>query len=316
MQKAEFLPPSPISTNINYMTANLTTTKFSQKELAAPLVKIQPQGSKTPLFFIHPIGGNVFCYKELAHCLGSDQPFYGLQAPSLFGEYEPHTRIEDMAAHYLAAISTVQSQGPYYLGGWSLGSIIAFEMAQQLQKQGHQVPVLILLDNAAPTFPSQPIVIQQNDNSRILASFAYDLASSAGKNLAVSSEHFQQMQYDEQLQYVFEQLRVANLIPANFSFQNFYLFFQVYQSNLQAVCNYEPQVYTNRMILLQGRDSNEGCDYPNDPSWGWSQLSSEPVEIHTIPGNHYTMLAQPHAQVLAAQLKMCLNQLEHTLLVK
>ncbi|BAY15291.1 beta-ketoacyl synthase [Anabaenopsis circularis NIES-21] len=316
MQKAEFLPPSPISTNINYMIANLATTKFSQKELAAPLVKIQPQGSKTPLFFIHPIGGNVFCYKELAHCLGSDQPCYGLQAPSLFGKYEPHIRIEDMAAHYLAAIRTVQPQSPYYLGGWSLGSIIAFEMAQQLQKQGQQVPLIFLLDNAAPTCSTQPIVIQPYNDSEILASFASDLASSAGKNLSASSEKFQKMQYDEQLQYVFEQLQVANLMPTNFSFHNFYRFFKVYQSNLQAVCKYEPQVYSNRMILLQASDSNEGFDYPNDPSWGWQQLSSEPVEIYTIPGNHYTMLTQPHAQVLAEQLKTCLNQLELGLFVK
>jgi acyl transferase domain-containing protein/thioesterase domain-containing protein len=316
MQAGEFLPPSAIDVNSSDTTSDFLTTKFSQKELEASLVTIQPQGSKRPLFFIHPIGGNVFCYKELAHCLGLEQPFYGLQAPSLFGECEPYTQIEDMAAHYIAAIRTVQPKDPYYIGGWSLGSIIAFEMAQQLQKQGHQVPVLILLDNAAPTFRNQPIIVQQNDDSRILANFAYDLVSSAGKNLSVSYEQFQQMQYDEQLNYVFEQLRIANLIPANFSFHNFCLFLKVYQSNLQAVWNYAPQVYSNRMILLRASDSNEGFDYPNDPSWGWSKLSSEPVEIYTIPGNHYTMLAKPHVQVLAEQVNTCLNQLERGLLVK
>ncbi|BAZ54092.1 beta-ketoacyl synthase [Nostoc sp. NIES-4103] len=308
MQAGEFLPLTPISTS--------SPTKFSQKELEASLVTIQPQGSKRPLFFIHPIGGNVFCYKELSRCLGSEQPFYGLQAPSLFGECEPYTRIEDMAAHYIAAMRTVQPKGPYYLGGWSLGSFIAFEMAQQLQKQGHQVPLLMLLDNVAPNSHNQPIIAQQNDQSRILASFAYDLASSAGKTISVSYEYFQQMQYDEQLNYVFEQLRIANLIPANFSFDNFCLFLKVYQSNLQASWNYVAQVYSNRMILLRASDSNEGFNYPNDPSWGWSQLSSEPVEIHTIPGNHYTMLAKPHVHVLAEHLNTYLNHAEYGLIVK
>ncbi|MBD2435867.1 hypothetical protein H6G69_03510 [Nostoc sp. FACHB-110] len=310
MQAGEFLPPAPLKSSA------FLPRKFNQKELESALVKIQPQGSKQPLFFIHPIGGNVFCYKELARCLGSEQPFYGLQAPSLFGECQTYNQIEDMAAHYIAAIRTVQSQGPYYLGGWSLGSIIAFEMAQQLQQQVQQVPGLFLLDNAAPTVCSQHIIMQPPDNSRILANFAYDLASSAGKNLSVSSEQFPQMHYEEQLHYVFEQLRLAHVIPANFSFDNFYLFLQVYQNNLQAVWNYTPKVYSNRMILLQASESNEGFDYPHDPSWGWSKLSSEPLAIYTIPGNHYTMLIQPHVQILAEQLNNCLSQLEPGLIVK
>ncbi len=308
MQAGEFIPSAPVT--------NFSSIKCSQKELEAPLVIIQPHGSKKPLFFIHPIGGNVFCYKELARCLGSEQPFYGLQAPSLFGECKPYTRIEDMAAHYIAAMQTVQPQGPYYLGGWSLGSFVAFEMAQQLQKQGQQVPVLILLDNVAPNSYKQPINTQPNDESRILASFAYDIASSAGKTISVSYEYFQQMQYDKQLNYVFEQLQIANLIPANFSFDNFCLFLNIYQSNLQASENYVAQIYPNRMILLRACDSNEGFDYPNDPSWGWNKLSSEPVEISTVPGNHYTMLAKPHVHVLAEYLNTYLNQAEYGLFVK
>ncbi|BAY91155.1 MULTISPECIES: type I polyketide synthase [unclassified Tolypothrix] len=308
MQAGEFLPPTPI--------ANFSPINCSQKELEAPLVTIQPHGSKKPLFFIHPIGGNVFCYKELARCLDSEQPFYGLQAPSLFGECEPYTRIEDMAAHYIAAMQTVQPQGPYYLGGWSLGSFVAFEMAQQLQQQGQQVPVLILLDNVAPNSHKQPINTQQNDESRILASFAYDIASSSDKTISVSYEYFQQMQYEKQLNYVFEQLQIANLIPANFSFDNFCLFLKVYQSHLQASWNYVAQVYPNQMILLRASDSNEGFDYSHDPSWGWSKLSSKPVEIYTVPGTHYTMLAKPHVQVLAEHLNTYLNQIEHGLIVK
>lgn len=315
MQAGELLQPAPTSTNNSYTTSGFSTNNLSQKQLEASLVTIQPQGSKRPLFFIHPIGGNIFCYKELARCFDSEQPFYGLQAPSLFGECEPYTCIEDMATHYIAAMRTVQPKGPYYLGGWSLGTFVAFEMAQQLQKQGDQVPLLILLDNVAPNSHNQPIIAQQNDESRILASFAYDLASSAGKTISVSYEYFQQMQYDEQLNYVFEQLRIANLIPANFSFHNFCLFLKVYQSNLQASWNYVAQVYCNQMILLRASDSNEGFNYPNDPSWGWSKLSSEPLEIYTIPGNHYTMLAKPDVQVLAKQLNTYLNQSEHRLLV-
>src|SRR5262249_36260326 len=92
------------------------------------LGQIQSSGSEPPLFLVHPGGGDVVCYLELARCLGSDQPVYGLRAPGFYGERAPYTRIEEMAAHYLEALKTVQPEGPYLLGGWSLGGTIAYEM--------------------------------------------------------------------------------------------------------------------------------------------------------------------------------------------
>jgi acyl transferase domain-containing protein/acyl carrier protein len=96
---------------------------MSQQTSAAPqspLVGIQPTGSKRPFFCIHPQGGGVLCYYDLARYIGSDQPFYGLQDPSLEGEQGPYARIEDMAAHYIEAMRAFQPQGPYLLGGWPL----------------------------------------------------------------------------------------------------------------------------------------------------------------------------------------------------
>src|SRR5262249_47184195 len=96
------------------------------------LVELQTSGSRPPIFFVHPADGTVLFYADLARCLGSDQPFYGLQAPGLYGERPLYTRIEDLAAHYIEAIREIQPEDPYLLGGWSLGGIVAYEMAQQL----------------------------------------------------------------------------------------------------------------------------------------------------------------------------------------
>ena len=103
------------------------------------VVPLQPGGSKLPLFLVHPAGGHVFPYLRLAQLLGADQPCYGLQARGLEDGQEPHARIEDMAAYYIEALRTVQPTGPYLLGGWSMGGVVAFEMAQQLHAQGQQV---------------------------------------------------------------------------------------------------------------------------------------------------------------------------------
>src|SRR4030095_1614157 len=112
------------------------------------LVELQASGSRSPLFLVHPAGGNVLCFSDLARRLGSDRPVYGLQTPGLYRERPLYTRIEDLAAHYIEAIRTVQPEGPYLLGGWSLGGIIAYEMAQQLIAQDQRIGHLLMLDSA------------------------------------------------------------------------------------------------------------------------------------------------------------------------
>ncbi|MCP4661410.1 MAG: hypothetical protein GY856_38900, partial [bacterium] len=95
------------------------------------LVAIRPEGSKTPFFCVHPVGGNVLCYDDLARRLGGDSPFYGLQVPDREGEFFL-TEIGEMAEHYVEAIREVQPEGPYRLGGWSMGGVVVFEMARRL----------------------------------------------------------------------------------------------------------------------------------------------------------------------------------------
>ena len=88
--------------------------------------------------------------------MGKNQPFYGLQPIGLDGKSSPLTRIEDMATHYIEALQRVQPKGPYFLGGWSFGGWVAFEMAQQLQKSGEEVALVAVLDTLAPIPGSTP----------------------------------------------------------------------------------------------------------------------------------------------------------------
>jgi len=110
------------------------------------LVPIQPTGSRPPFFCVHGTEGAVSMYQDLARHLSPDQPFYGLQSQGLDGKLPPLTTVEDMASLYLKEIRKLQPQGPYFLGGHSMGGIIAFEMAQQLQRSGEVVGLLALFD--------------------------------------------------------------------------------------------------------------------------------------------------------------------------
>ncbi len=116
------------------------------------LVPIQPQGSKPPLFCMHAGAGNVLFYKDLARNLGMNQPLYGLMARGLNGKEHFHTSIEEMATHYIKEIRSVQPHGPYFLAGYCLGGTIAFEMAQQLLKEGENVELLATFNSRSSTY--------------------------------------------------------------------------------------------------------------------------------------------------------------------
>ncbi len=253
----------------------------------SPLVTIQPNGSKPPFFCVHPILGVVFPYYELARHLGSDQPFYALQPLSIDGEGLPHTRIEDMASYYIKALRLVQPQGPYFIGGWSFGGLVAFEMAQQLQKGNHQVALLAMLDTPAPVAANRPSF---GDGFRFLL------------NTAVRSvwpyilDYFYLLTAPDKHQGADIGMFRPTIRPI----------LRVFQASSQAALSYIPQVYSNPITLLRTSEQPNKAD--RDPTMGWSGLAVGGVEVHTVPGNHLTMLRQPHVQVLAEKLRLCLDK--------
>ena len=112
------------------------------------VVAVQPRGARTPLFCVHPAGGLVHSYVDLAKHLGNDQPLYAFPAAGLEDGQVPLTDIRGMAARYVEGLRSIQPAGPYRLAGLSLGSVIAYEMAQQLTAQGETVSLLALMDGA------------------------------------------------------------------------------------------------------------------------------------------------------------------------
>ena len=143
------------------------------------LVAIQPEGRRRPLFMVPGIGGNVLCYGELARLLGTDQPFYGLQARGLDERERPFERIEPMATHYVAEIRRVQPRGPYRIGGTCFGGLVAYEMARQLRQAGETTEMLFLLEAWPPPKP-RPVVDALRTRSHQLRFFA----SAVRRNIA------------------------------------------------------------------------------------------------------------------------------------
>ncbi|MFN3846207.1 MAG: type I polyketide synthase, partial [Paracoccaceae bacterium] len=111
-------------------------------------------GAKTPFFLVAGMFGNVLNLRHLAQLLGGDRPFYGLQARGLYGDAPPHDDFVDAARDYIAEMRQVQPSGPYLLGGFSGGGLIAWEIARQLEAMGEAVPLVVLLDTPVPMRPT------------------------------------------------------------------------------------------------------------------------------------------------------------------
>lgn len=268
----------------------------------SPLVAIQEDGLKPPLFFMPGGGGTVVYLYHLAHYLGKDQPFYGLQARGLDGESLPHTRIDEIAAYNIQAMRTIQPQGPYFLGGHSFGSFIAFEMATQLHSSGEKVALLALMDTPAN-------IISTHDDAELndtmyLINLAKNIESFTSEKFPISYEAFQQLNYEEQLNYVLEWLKIINIFPAEAKLKQLRGYLQVFKANEQTV--YQPQsIYPGQITVFK---ATENKNFGDDVFMGWDEFSSLPIKSELICANHISMMTEPHVQTLAKNLKICLDE--------
>jgi thioesterase domain-containing protein len=263
------------------------------------------------------------CYYRLAQQLGRERPFYGLQAPSLseVGEGEDnYTTIEGRAAAYLEALRAVQAAGPYFLAGWSFGGVVAFEMAQQLQRAGEKVALLALLDTVAPVLTMD---LDEAESGKILAALAREHASRTGRPFALSTAELLELEPEEQLRYVLEKMKAAEVVAADIreeiALPWMSRMLKGYRSRGRAYQAYTPQVYEGEITLfkaninpghLQDQAMKEITELFQHPTYCWGELSTRPVRIEPVSGYHEILLAEPHVQTLAARLQLCLDQAE------
>ncbi|MDZ8262760.1 amino acid adenylation domain-containing protein [Nostoc sp. ChiQUE01b] len=281
----------------------------------SPLVKIQPNGSKQPFFCLPGIFGSPLYLNQLAYHLGSDQPFYGLQYQELGRESQPFRTIEEMAACFLEAIQTVQPHGPYLLGGHSFGSKIAFEMAQQLHKQGQEVALLAVLDTLPPV---STIYLRDNnlDDAKLLTMLVKAIEYTSGKSLHVKYEVLHSLETNEQLNYIKEKLQLVNFLPTWGGTDFLRRTLQTLKANFQL--HYAPNnISPTRIILFRASEVVPEDIYSiftippeirQESTYGWSQFMNESVETYLVPGNHITMVVKPHVQTLVKYLKVCLDR--------
>jgi thioesterase domain-containing protein/acyl carrier protein len=274
----------------------------------SPLVLIREEGTLPPLFLVHPVGGGVMAYHDLAKYLSAELPVYALQNHDSGSEEPGSLTIEDMASRYVAAIRSVQPEGPYLLGGSSMGGTVAFEMARQLSEHGQEVALVAMLDTPARVIPHMRGLETYSALAVELNLMASIIASGQGKEFKIKLSDLDQLAPAKQVECVLQRLREQQLVPANLGVSSLQQALATFTKNLNALERYEPRSYGWPVAILRATEVSanmketaaELCD---DPAFGWQAYCAQPVVVRWVPGDHASMNMEPDVSVAGAELQ-------------
>lgn len=238
----------------------------------SPLVILQPDGNKTPIFLFHPVGGTVFCYMDMVKYLSKDRPCYAIQDPGIQSSQALYTSIPEMAHDYLKIIRQIQPHGPYILGGGSFGGTLAVEMAAQLAKVDEETALIALFDS-----------------------------------WALFTDEFRDRKRLEQRLKRQYQLLKARLNSSYIPNPEPLLELNWHRMNL--CLNYKPPLINNELTLFKANTLFSEYLPIEDCTNYWQQYSTQTVKVFTVPGNHETIFLESNAEVLANKLINCLENL-------
>jgi non-ribosomal peptide synthetase component F/thioesterase domain-containing protein len=270
------------------------------------VVPLQPHGTKPPFFCVHPLGGQVLGYRLLAGYLGLDQPFYGLQGLPLDCPTEPWASLDERAAAYLADMLRVQPEGPYYLGGYSLGAFVAFEMACQLHYQGRRVAFLGILDDG-PALVQDPREWNAQEMLRFLGNVPFWL-----------SHQLLHKEPNVFLRDLGRKVRVwkrklCNRTPGRVDVEEA-LDVSPYSASYRRrladsygiLKSYVPPRYPGRITLFRAR--TQPLLSSHRPDLGWGARAAGGVQVFVVPGDHNSIVVEPDVRTLATALAGALER--------
>ncbi len=252
------------------------------------LVPLMSGGSRPPLFCVHGHFGEVLFYQPLARQLGLDQPFFALQSSGQCGS--PRYRaVPRMAAHYLEEIRRVQPRGPYRLGGYCFGALVAFEMAHQLEAAGEQVSLLLLMTG----FEEEPVGIlarvrRHVDHLRLIGV----------KGKLVLAGRSAESRVRARVISLFDRYFRERVGPDS------WLALRIPEMNLLAAREYVPAFYGGRATILMSGRAPAG--YAFDPQTGLLGMRAREMEWYAVAGERDTMMQEPFVDSLAAELRRLL----------
>ncbi|MEL6109361.1 MAG: amino acid adenylation domain-containing protein [Planctomycetota bacterium] len=251
------------------------------------LAALKPSGSRLPLFMVHPPGGIVVCYRELADQLPPEQPLYAVRSRGLHGDETLPPTLGAMAEEYARAIRDHQPGGPYLLGGWSLGGVIAYEVARQLISSGDEVAGLVLLDSTVP---------EKSDPGAVSAGQEY--------GIELSLRQLGSLTQEQQLPFLYEHAEKLGVLndqaPRETVEQVIEDLRRLFAHHLALCEDYELEKLDVDVLLIRPREVPGTSDERPDRGWGrWVRS----VKVADVAGHHHSMVQMPGVAELANHLQ-------------
>jgi thioesterase domain-containing protein len=250
------------------------------------LIKLTNSIRQPPLFVVHAIGGTVYGYAQLAKELADAFKVYGVEAAGLSQNSTAATALDVMVSDYEDAIRSAQPAGPYRLAGWSMGGLVAFEIARKLEELGAAVALLALLD-APFRLPPEPAPTE----SQLAARFVADVSRTLGW-ASVDAAALDFPPDADRLEWLAERLDAGagniSAVRAEIGRR-----FTVFKANTQAIAGYRPKSTLRAAALIAGAENSP------DSAPDWESVIEGPVDTLRIPGDHYTLLQPPSVQRIA-----------------
>ncbi|MFH8989312.1 amino acid adenylation domain-containing protein [Streptomyces sp. NPDC017940] len=264
-----------------------------QETPRAPIVTLREgEPGSRPLFLFHPFGGTVFCYVELTRHLPAGRAVLAVEAPGIENVGEAEVSVESMAARYIDYLRHIQPSGPYALGGWCFGGVIAYEVAGQLRAAGEEIELLAAIDSRAPIEENIP---DTADDATILSWFARDLAVPYGKTLHIPAEELRALGGDAAFDHILRRAAAIGVLAEDADRAQILRYFEAYLANGIALQTYLPEPRDLDLLLLRAVDEAVGYG----PALGWEALIKGSLHVVGVSGDHNSVMYPPHAAVAA-----------------
>ncbi|WP_375415501.1 amino acid adenylation domain-containing protein [uncultured Bradyrhizobium sp.] len=277
--------------------AQLETELGLRSERVSDVVTLRAGSMQRPLFLVHPLGGELFAYKNLARLLKPPRMIFGLHWHPIDPKAVNIVSLQEMAATHLAQVRSVQPAGPYHFAGWSFGGVLAFEMAQQILASGEKVDFLGMLDANPVLDPTSGTPIGDtalhDQLAEVLAEI--DRKAEAGEDLETQKQH---------LLTGFGNRLFANTIPDGVTAYHLRQNLRVTLASIKAALAYRATSYNGQIHLFQPAEASQAIQ--DKLVIALQDIVTAPLVRHQVPGSHHTLLKDPHVAKVAAAVDAAL----------